>query len=164
MKEYAEIHLKLNTEKYIDSANRILLILGTSSLFAADVSYHKSCYEAFRESWWKTKLENSCKAKAEANKEDVFSELLRLIKFHIIDKHEIYTLAQLRNFHEQIMDEAGNKSTLPSIDLKNKLIEKFGNKLKFMKSSHSSARNTSEYVMSSDESILPNCLSTVFRG
>ena len=37
MKEYAEIHLKLDNEKYIDSANRILLVLGTSSFFAADV-------------------------------------------------------------------------------------------------------------------------------
>ena len=52
MKEYAEIHLKLDNEKYIDSANRILLVLGTSSFFAAaDVSYHKSCYDGFRSSW-----------------------------------------------------------------------------------------------------------------
>ena len=45
LKEYAEIHLKLDNEKYIDSANRILLVHGTSSLFAADVLYHKSCYD-----------------------------------------------------------------------------------------------------------------------
>ena len=47
LKEYDEIHLKLGHEKYIDSANRVLLVLGTLSLFAADVPYHKSCYDGF---------------------------------------------------------------------------------------------------------------------
>ena len=37
LKEYAETHLILDNEKYIGSANRILLFLGTSSLFAADI-------------------------------------------------------------------------------------------------------------------------------
>ena len=47
LKEYAKIHLKLDNKKYIDSANGILLVLGTSLLFPADVSYHKSCYNGF---------------------------------------------------------------------------------------------------------------------
>ena len=47
MKDYAEVHLKLDDEKYFDSANRILLVLGTSS-------YHKSCHNGFHSSWWKT--------------------------------------------------------------------------------------------------------------
>ena len=50
LKEHAEIHLKLDNGKYIDSANKVLLVLGTSSLFAADVPYHKSCYDGFRSS------------------------------------------------------------------------------------------------------------------
>ena len=33
-----------------------------------------------------------------------------------------------------------------------------------MKSSQSSTSNTSEFVMSVDESVLPNCLSTVLQG
>ena len=45
--------------------------------------------------------------------------------------------------------------------MKNKLAEKFDDKLKFMKSCQSSTSNTSEFVMSVDESALPNCLSTV---
>ena len=51
-KEYTEIHLKSKNERYIDSPNKILLVLATSSLFSADVSYHNSCYESFRHHWW----------------------------------------------------------------------------------------------------------------
>ena len=92
LKEYAEIRIKLDNEKYIDSANRILLVLGTSSLFAADISYHKSCYDGFHSSWWKTKLENKSSAQVLDNKDDPLHELFRLIHFHIVQKHEIYTL------------------------------------------------------------------------
>ena len=60
--------------------------------------------------------------------------------------------------------EGETKSTLRSIDLKNKLEEKFHDKLKFMKSSQSSVSNTSEFVMSEEESVLPNYLSTVLLG
>ena len=41
--EFAEIHLKSKSEGFIDGGNRILLVLGTSSLFVPHVSYHKSC-------------------------------------------------------------------------------------------------------------------------
>ena len=51
-----------------------------------------------------------------------------------------------------------------SIGLKTKLVEKFEDKLKFMTSSQSSTSNTSEFVTSGDESVLPNCLSTVLLG
>ena len=40
-------------------------------------------------------------------------------------------------------------------------MEKFDDKLKFMKSSQSSASNISEFEVPVDESVLPNCLSTV---
>ena len=53
---------------------------------------------------------------------------------------------------------------LHSIDLKNKLMEKFDDKLKFMKSGQSSTSNTSKFIMSADEFVLPNCLSTVLIG
>ena len=44
------------------------------------------------------------------------------------------------------------------------VVDKFDDKLKFMKSSHFSTSNTSELVMSADESVLPNCLTTVLLG
>ena len=71
--------------------------------------------------------------------------------------YEIYTLAQLRHFYEEISVNGETNSTLRSIDLKNKLME-------FMKSRQSSASNTSEFVMSADESVLPNWLSVVLLG
>ena len=97
------------------------------------------------------------------NKEDPLRKLFRLIQFHIVQKHEIYTLAQ-RHFYEEMSAEGETKSTLRSIDLKSKLVEKFDDKLKFMKSSQSSTSNTSKFVMSADASVLPNRLSTVLLG
>ena len=71
--------------------------------------------------------------------------------------YEIYTLAQLRHFYEEISANGETNSTLRCIDLKNKLME-------FMKSRQSSTSNTSEFVMSADESVLPNWLSAVSLG
>ena len=47
LKEYSELHIKNNNATYIDEVNWILLTLATRSLLAADVAYHKSCYQAF---------------------------------------------------------------------------------------------------------------------
>ena len=71
LKEYAEIHLKSN-KRFISSANRILLVLGTSSLFAADASCHKPCYEFFRSPWWKRKIESSITAKSTVHNDSLF--------------------------------------------------------------------------------------------
>ena len=71
---------------------------------------------------------------------------------------------QLHHFYKEIRTEGETKSTLRCIDLKNKLEEKFHHKLKSIKSSQSSTSNTSEFIMSADESVLPNCLSTVLPG
>ena len=109
--------------------------------------------DGFRSSWWKAKLENKSTTQVLDNKEDPLHELFRLIRFHMF---KIYTLAQLHHFYEEISAEGETKSTLRSTDLKNKLVEKFDNKLEFMKSSQSSTSNTSEFVMSLDESVLPN--------
>ena len=58
-------------------------------------------------------------------KEDPLHELFRLIQFRIVQKHGIYTLAQLRHFYEEITAKGKSKSTLRSINLKNKTVEKF---------------------------------------
>ena len=105
LKEYAEIHLKLDSEKYTESANRILLVLGTSWSFAADDSYHKSCYGGFRSSCWKTKLENKSTIQVLDNKEDPLHDLFRL---KIVQKHEISTLAQLYHFYKETSAEGVN--------------------------------------------------------
>ena len=53
LKEFAKIHIENNNEEYLHGARRIQLQLSTGSLFAADVSYHPSCYERFRSPGWK---------------------------------------------------------------------------------------------------------------
>ena len=58
VKEYAYVNKALNNQRYIEGAKRILSMLNTTSPFAADVSYHRTCYDSFRTSWWKKKLEN----------------------------------------------------------------------------------------------------------
>ena len=93
LKEYAEMHLKLKNERFIDSANRILFVLGNSSLFATDISYHKSYYESFRSPRWKRKIGNSNTTKDTINNDNPLYELFSLVQFHINDKWEIYTLA-----------------------------------------------------------------------
>ena len=55
LKEFAKIHLHNNNETYKESANRIILTTSITTLFAADVSYHKQCYQRFRSPWWKKK-------------------------------------------------------------------------------------------------------------
>ena len=90
------------------------------------------------------------------------NELFHLIDYYIIQRQEIYTLAQLRHFYEKL-NEKKEHPVLCSIDIKEKLIEKFKQKLIFRKSSYSTS-NKSEYVISSEESLVPNCLESVILG
>ena len=46
-------------------------------------------------------------------------ELLNLIEYLVVVKKEIYTLAQLRGFYDQISDD--NSRVLRSIDIKKKI-------------------------------------------
>ena len=91
-------------------------------------------------------------------------ELFRLIRFHIIDIREIYTLAQLLTFYWQLTTEENSAKLRSFIDLKNKVKENFKQKLKFLKPAYFSLTSTSEFFMSSDDSVLSNCLSTVLLG
>ena len=48
LKEFAQIHVE-NGTKFQDAVQRILLnSSNTSTLFPANVGYHKSCYQTFR--------------------------------------------------------------------------------------------------------------------
>ena len=130
------------------------------------MSYHRTCYDFFHTSWWKKKLG---RLNSSTNNPDVkvtydapINELFQLIDYYIIHRQEIYTLAQLRHFYEQL-NEKEEHPVLRSIDIKEKLIEKFKQKLIFRKSSYSTS-NKSEYVISSEESLVPNCLESVILG
>ena len=52
-------------------------------------------------------------------------EQFSLVQSQIIDTHEIYTLAQLCNFCQQLTTTEENSAKFRTIDLKNKLKEKF---------------------------------------
>ena len=130
------------------------------------MSYHRTCYDFFHTSWWTKKLG---RLNSSTNNPDVkvtydapINELFQLIDYYIIHRQEIYTLAQLRHFYEQL-NEKEEHPVLRSIDIKEKLIEKFKQKLIFRKSSYSTS-NKSEYVISSEESLVPNCLESVILG
>ena len=105
MKEYTEIHSKSKSEIFIDSADRILLVVETSSLFAADVSYCKSYYESFHSPWWKRKIEKSSKTNGSP-----LYELFSLVQFLTIDRHEIYTLGEMCNFCQQLTTTEENSA------------------------------------------------------
>ena len=49
--KFANIHIQ-NDTKYKDAAQRILLQQNVSTLFTANVSYHKDCYQSFRSPSW----------------------------------------------------------------------------------------------------------------
>ena len=91
-------------------------------------------------------------------------ELFRLIQFHISDSYEIYTYAQMRNFYQRLKTAEENSTKLRNIDLKNKLRKNSDEDLKFLKPTYFYLTSASEFVLPSDHSLLPKCLSTVLLG
>ena len=91
--KFANIHIQ-NDTKYKDSAQRILLQQNVSILFAANVSYHKDCCQSFLSPCWERLSQKSKSDKVTHDGES--TEFFKLISYHIIERHEIYTLAELR--------------------------------------------------------------------
>ena len=90
---------------------------------------------------------------------DGIDELLNLVECTIIVKKEIYTLAQLREFYKQICGKHG--PSLQSIDIKNKIKERFNEKVYFCKPSHSTSTNTTEYVIPAGTDIIPDAIHSI---
>ena len=157
--EYARIH-KANNTRYADAAERILLTNSTKSLFVADVGFHKKeGYEKFRSTHWKNKFEY--KEKKESQTDNSMIEVLNLVEVHKINRHEVYTLAQLRKFYDEVKGNISSSSR--SIDIKESLINKFGDEITFAKPSGSSF-NISEYVLPSNIDFLPNAINSLATG
>ena len=95
---------------------------------------------------------------------DKLEELFDLVDHHVIGKHEIYTLAQLVHCYNELVGDDDTYPTLRSIDLKEKLQERFGEKIKFGRPSQSRSDNTSEFVMSSAEILISDCITTSMLG
>ena len=98
-------------------------MFNTTSLFAADVPYHRTCYDSFRTSWQKKKLESlnssTNNPDVEVTNDTPINELFHLIDYYIIHRQEINTLAQLRHFYEQL-NKKEEHPLLRSIDIKEK--------------------------------------------
>ena len=91
--KFANIHIQ-NDTKYKDGAQRILLQQNVTTVFAANVSYHKDCYQSFRSPCWERSAQKSKSDKI--THDDESTGFFKLISHHIIEHHEMYTLAQLR--------------------------------------------------------------------
>ena len=156
--EFAHIHVDNSNEKYIDGTKRVLLTTISKSLFAADVSYHKPCFDSFRAPHWKNKKCND-ENKPAGNRIDDLTLLYDLVEHHIVSKHEIYTMSQLCNYYSKIVNKY-----IRSIDLKKKLQEKFKNRLKFVKPSYYTNWNSSEFVMSSCDDLIGECVNATNLG
>ena len=103
-----------NNTKLKSPAARTLLTLSTKLLLAADIGYHKSCYDVFCSPKW-----NKKKNVEENNRrQSSVDELLNLTEYLVVVKKEIYALAQLRGFYDEISDD--NSRVLRSIAIKKK--------------------------------------------
>ena len=61
-------------------------------------------------------------------------------------------------------DEFTKGMKLRSLHLKEMLITKFGNNLKFVKSSYNTSSKTSEYVLSSSDELIADCINVAGEG
>ena len=130
----------------------MLLTLSAKSMFAADVGYHKSCYDVFRSPKWNKKKsveKNNCHQSS-------IDKLLNLIEYLIVVKKEIYTLAQFKGSYDQISDN--------NFRVKKEIQDRFKDKIGFCKPSEKCTCNTIEYIFSANESIFPSAISAILTG
>ena len=156
--EFANIHVNKES-MYKAGGERILLTLSTKSLFAADVGYHRACYESFRSPKWKKEKEKE--DLHNSSREIDVKEFLNLVEYLITVKKEVYTLSQLRDFYGQIQDV--RSSSIRSIDIKEKIEEKMKNRVIFCKPTQGCS-NASEYVVPADVNILPDAIHAISTG
>ena len=71
-------------------------------------------------------------------KQQSFDELCNLVNLHIINKKEVYNIAQFISVYYEILEIKGILSSICSTDVIEKLIRIFPNKLKFLTSSRGS--------------------------
>ena len=98
LKEFAQIHVEKCTE-FQDAEKRVLLNSSiNSSLFFANVGYHKSCYQIFPAPLWK-KVKSDTPFTFE---KDCIEELVGMMEYLVVLKREVYTLRQLRELYASI--------------------------------------------------------------
>ena len=98
LKEFAQIRVE-NYTKFQDAGNRFLLNSSTnSSLFSANVGYHKSCCQTFRAPSWK---------KVKSDKPFIFEknfieELVGVIEYLVVLERKVHILRRSRLLYATI--------------------------------------------------------------
>ena len=125
LEQFSRIHIKHNTI-FKDAAERILLISGTKSLFAADVGYHKKqCYALFRHKKYLRLDEPKVFSSQTTLDQTAIHALFELVRLHIVQRQEVYALADLRKAYESLM--TNDSPSLRSCDIKERLLKEFPN-------------------------------------
>ena len=82
---------------------------------------------------------------------------MNLVDYLIIGKKEIYTLAQLRKYYES------SGGSIRSIDIKDKILERFPGKVSFCKPTEGDDRTT-EYLLPSHSDMIPETIRAIAAG
>ena len=102
MREFATVHVKLQTKAHLAAAERIQLVLGvTGTLFDQNVGFHWPCYKSFTSGHFKTSLSKS-QPTPHACMEELVDEFITLVDQVVVRKKEVYTLRQLRELWADI--------------------------------------------------------------
>ena len=160
LKEFAQIHVE-NCTKFQDVGNRIQLNSSiNSSLFSANVRYHKSFYQIFRAPSGK-KVNSD---KPFTFEKDCMEELVGVIEYLVVLKRKVYTLHQLRELYATIKKVDIN--TIQSIDIKRVIEERLSGKVQFCRPTCESRSRgiQSEHVLSADENILSDVINAILTG
>ena len=89
--KFANIHIQ-NDTKYKDATQRILFQQNVTTLFAANVSYHKDCYQSFRSPCWERSSQKS--ESGQITHDDESTEFFKLISYHIIERQHSFSTAE----------------------------------------------------------------------
>ena len=102
LKVFAEIHINLET-KYKEGAKRLLLALTTvNDMVAANVGYHRQCYNRFRSPHWQKKVTEKDAGKDAIEKSDLWADFAQLIEIHVVIREEVYSLIQLTELYNEL--------------------------------------------------------------
>ena len=162
MIEFANIHIEKNTA-HRECGERIKLMRGTNpTLFNANVGFHRCCYKSFCSSYLKNKPNTDpTPTYSPIRSPEFIDEFTNLIEYLIVVKKEVYTLRQLRELWADI--KGVEVSSVRAVDVKIALNKRLLDKIQFCKAAQSSS-NSSEYVLPSDRSVLPNAIHSIVTG
>ena len=147
--EYANLH-KTNNTKYADVAELVLLTNSTKNLLLMWGTI-KIATIILKEHGKGSLLQNLLLIQEpRIDKDESASEFLNVVELHVIHRQD------------EMKNESDNSSSR-SLDVKEMLVKKFGNQIKFCKPI-GSALTTSEYVLSSEKDFVPNAINTLTTG